>query len=70
MRVRHELWKKKYPDKPKARGIPLTGIENARPETKNIGERIEELRKTLPFDPLEYLDFELPFEKMPINTVD
>jgi arylsulfatase len=33
MRARHELMKKKYPDVPNARGIPLTGLSNARPET-------------------------------------
>ncbi|MCG8586273.1 MAG: sulfatase-like hydrolase/transferase, partial [Pirellulales bacterium] len=31
MRIRHELWKKKYPDKKEKHGIPFTGIENASP---------------------------------------
>ena len=31
MRARHELMKKKYPDKKKSHGIPYTGLSNARP---------------------------------------
>jgi arylsulfatase A-like enzyme len=60
MLIRHTLWKEKYPDKPKARGIPFTGIENARPETKAIGESFEVLREEFPFDPLEFIKFNLP----------
>ena len=56
----HMLWKEKYPDKPKARGIPFTGIENARPETIAIGEKFEQLRAEFPFDPLEFIQFSLP----------
>jgi len=33
MRARHEIWKEEYPDSKEARGLPFTGIENARPET-------------------------------------
>ena len=33
MKARHELWKEKYPDTQEARGMPFTGIANARPET-------------------------------------
>jgi arylsulfatase len=33
MKARHLLWKEKYPDTKEARGLPFTGIENARPET-------------------------------------
>ena len=33
MRARHEIWKEKYPDTKEARGLPFTGIDNARPET-------------------------------------
>lgn len=60
MLARHEIWKQKYPDKPKDRGIPFMGIENARPETIAIGERLEALREGLPFDPFEFVEFEMP----------
>ena len=40
MLARHEIWKEKYPNRPKARGVPITGIENARPETVAIGKRL------------------------------
>ncbi len=62
MLARHMIWKEKYPDKEKARGIPYTGIENARPETQAIGETLEQLRKELPFDPLEFIKFNMPDE--------
>ena len=60
MLIRHTLWKEKYPDQPKARGIPFTRIENARPETKAIGDTLNQLRKELPFDPLDFLRFNMP----------
>ena len=60
MRARHELMKKKYPDVENAKGIPYTGLSNARPETKAIGERVERLIDQLPFDADEYLDFHVP----------
>jgi arylsulfatase len=60
MLIRHTLWKEKYPDKQKARGIPFTGIENARPETKAIGETFEQLREEFPFDPLDFIKFNMP----------
>ena len=60
MLIRHTLWKEKYPDKPKARGVPFTGIENARPETKAIADRFEVLREEFPFDPLEFIQFSMP----------
>jgi arylsulfatase len=62
MLARHLLWKKKYPDKEKARGVSFTGIDNARPETKAIGENLEQLREELPFDPLEFIEFTIPDE--------
>ncbi len=64
MRARHELMKKKYPDKPKAHGIPYTGLSNARPETKAIGEQMRRNIRRLPFDPREYLEFEVPGGKL------
>jgi len=33
MKARHEIWKLEYPDSHEARGLPFTGIENARAET-------------------------------------
>ena len=63
MRLRHELWKKKYPDQPERHGIPWTGIENATPEVKALAKPPLSLDK-LPFDPLEYIEHldELPFD--------
>lgn len=63
MRLRHELWKKKYPDSPEKHGVPWTGIENATPEIKALSVPPAPLRN-LPFDPLEYVEHldELPFD--------
>ncbi len=63
MRARHELWKKKYPNQPAARGPAYTGIANARPETKALSQPPEALQR-LPFDPLEFVERldELPFD--------
>ncbi|TWT34114.1 hypothetical protein Enr8_15060 [Blastopirellula retiformator] len=63
MRIRHELWKKKYPDLPERHGVPWTGIENATPEVKALSKPNVNL-KDLPFDPLEYIEHldELPFD--------
>ena len=60
MLIRHLLWKEKYPDKEKARAVAFTGIDNARPETLAIGNTLEQMRQELPFDPLEFLQFNLP----------
>jgi arylsulfatase A-like enzyme len=70
IRARHELWIEKYPNRAKARGIPFTGLSNARPETTVIGERLEALRKDLPFDPFEFMDWEPPAGSQPMNVVD
>jgi arylsulfatase len=63
MRLRHELWKKKYPDLKERHGVPFTGIENASAEVKALAKPPVDLRK-LPFDPLEYIEHldELPFD--------
>jgi arylsulfatase len=61
MRKRHELWKQRYPDRPTKHGVPFTGIDNARDATKALSEPPVDL-KTLPFDPLEYIDVELPWD--------
>jgi arylsulfatase len=52
--------KKKYPDKPSAKGIPLTGIANARPETKAIKTMVEKYMKLLPIELEDYLNYDDP----------
>ena len=49
MRLRHEMMKERYPDKPNAKGIPLTGLSNARPETLAIQERVRRNIEAMPF---------------------
>jgi len=63
MRLRHDLWKKRYPDSKERHGIPWTGIENATPEVKALAKPLIDPKK-LPFDPLEYIEHldELPFD--------
>ncbi len=63
MRARHELWKKKYPDRPAAWGPAYTGISNARPETVALINPPVDFER-LPFDPLEFIEEldELPFD--------
>lgn len=63
MRARHELMKKKYPDKKKAYGIPYTGLSNARPETKAIADQLKRNIENLPFDVKAYIEFEIPGSK-------
>jgi len=61
MRARHELWIRKYPNEKHPRGMPLTGLENPRPAVKKAGEfRINP--DDLPFDPKEFLEYELPYD--------
>lgn len=64
MRARHELMKKKYPDKSNAKGIPYTGLSNARPETKAIGDTMKRNMENMPFDVREYIEFEVPGGKV------
>lgn len=64
MQFRHELMKKKYPDNPNAKAIPLTGISNARPETKNIKVMVEEYMKLLPIQLEEYIQYDNPEIKL------
>jgi arylsulfatase len=63
MKLRHELWKRKYPDAKEVHGIPWTGIENATPEVRALAKPPLDLKK-LPFDPLEYIKHldQLPFD--------
>ena len=63
MVARHQLFKKKYPDHENAKGIPYTGLTNARPETREIGERVRRYLEKMPFDIDEYLEFEMPGSK-------
>lgn len=60
MKARHELFKEKYPDVTNAKGIPYTGLSNARPETKAIGERVKANIEKAPFDLEDFLKFETP----------
>ena len=60
MRARHELFKKKYPDVANGKGIPYTGLSNARPETKAIADRVKATVDAMPFDVEEYLEFDIP----------
>jgi len=60
MLFRHELFKKKYPNVPKAHGIPYTGLSNARPETRAIADRVKRDMKNMPFDIEEYMKFDIP----------
>jgi len=61
MRKRHAVWKKKYPDSHTVHSFPFTGLSNARPETRAWYEPPVNM-KNLPFDPTDYLDFELPHQ--------
>ena len=63
MKLRHELWKKKYPDAREVHGIPWTGLENATPEVQALARPKVDMKK-LPFDPLEYVEHldELTFD--------
>ncbi len=64
MRTRHELLKTQFPDKPKARGIPLTGLSNARPETLAIIDRLERNLQGLPVTVQEFVETEPSFQMM------
>ncbi|WP_428525687.1 sulfatase-like hydrolase/transferase [Roseibium sp.] len=63
MRLRHDLWKEKYPDRPETHGIPWTGIANASEQLKREQDP-QLVLGDLPFDPLEYIEHldELPFD--------
>lgn len=62
-RQRHELWMKKYPNRPDATpGPALTGIENVRPETEKIYTAPVDPDK-LPFDPFEVSKQPVPWTR-------
>ena len=62
MRLRHELWMKKYPNQPPGKGPAFTGLSNARPETIELSQPPLDFKK-LPFNPLQYIEHldQLPF---------
>ncbi len=60
MVARHQLFKQKYPDVSNAKGIPYTGLSNARPETRAIADRVRAVADNMPFDVEEYLEFDIP----------
>ncbi|MEH6611648.1 MAG: sulfatase-like hydrolase/transferase [Halioglobus sp.] len=61
MAARHNLWKRKYPDTKHVRGMPLTGLENPREAVLKASlPRVN--AKDLPFDPKEFLDFDIPYD--------
>ncbi len=64
MKLRHDLWKSKYPDSLEKHGIPWTGLENPSPEIQALAKPQLDLEK-LPFDPLEYIEHldQLPFDR-------
>lgn len=70
MRMRHELLKEQYPDKPNARGIPLTGLSNARPETLAIADRLERNLQGLPVTVQEFIQRQPSFEMMDFDWGD
>jgi arylsulfatase A-like enzyme len=63
MRARHELMKKKYPDVDNAKGIPLTGLSNARPETLAIEETVKRNIKAMPFSVKDYIEMDMPWNE-------
>lgn len=63
MKLRHDIWKEKYPDSSEKHGVPWRGISGASPELEALA-RPRMNREDLPFDPLEYIERldELPFD--------
>ncbi len=63
MRLRHDIWIKKYPNSAEKTDVPWRGISNATPEVEALANPPFG-RKDLPFDPLEYIENldELPFD--------
>jgi arylsulfatase A-like enzyme len=47
MRARHEAFKKRYPDRPETHGVAYEGIDNLRPETKEMLKAYYEKQKLL-----------------------
>ena len=55
MRERHELFKKAYPDKPNAHGIPYAGLSNARSETLEVAKRLKREKAVMPRKVRKYM---------------
>ena len=51
-----ELFIEAYPNKGNARGIPYTGLSNARPETLEIISRLEREKAMMPKGVQELMD--------------
>jgi hypothetical protein len=58
--ARHQLFKKRYPDKVNGKGILYTDRSNARPEIKEVGKRVKAYMNKMPFEIKEYLGYEVP----------
>lgn len=63
MKLRHDIWTKKYPNSHEVYGIPWRGIANASPELKALAKPKLDV-KNMPFDPLEYIEHleQIPFD--------
>jgi arylsulfatase len=54
MKLRHQTWAERFPNRGQNRDLPLQNIENARPEVQAAGQfRVDP--DSLPFDPYEFL---------------
>lgn len=62
MRARHEIWIKKYPNRPRAHALAFQGLANAPPEINELAVPKLDL-KALPFDPTEYIDFTIEWPR-------
>lgn len=63
MKLRHQTWATRYPNQGQNRGLPLTGIEGARPEVQAAGQfRVDPDR--LPFDPYDFLQQQPEWENI------
>ncbi|MGH3478678.1 MAG: sulfatase-like hydrolase/transferase [Nocardioidaceae bacterium] len=69
MRTRHELFMEQYPNSPEERAWPLTGIENARPETKAAGRPRVDF-SILPIDPIKMLEHQRGWEGMDMDRAE
>lgn len=54
MKARHDLWNEKYPHSHEARGMPFTGIANARPATQKASQHRFK-QDAVPFDVQEVM---------------
>ena len=63
MKLRHQVWARKYPNVGQNRDLPLQNIENARPEVLSAGQfRVPP--ESLPFDPYELLKIQPEWENI------